>query len=48
MTKDREERDAAVESCTKADPRQHHLEDSEIDVPQEHSQAGKEEEYGKM
>ena len=48
MTKDRNERDASVESSAKSDPRQHQLENSEIDVPQEHSQAGEEEKYGKM
>ena len=36
MTKYRDERDAAVESRAKADPRQHQLEDSEIDIPQEY------------
>ena len=36
MTKYRDERDAAVERCAKADPGQHQFENCEINVPQEH------------
>ena len=42
MTKYRDESDAALESCTKADPRQHQLENSEVNVPQEHRYTGEE------
>ena len=44
MIKYRDERDAAVESRAKADPRQHKLENCEINVPQEHREAGEEQE----
>jgi hypothetical protein len=33
MTKERDECDAPIESCAKADPRQYQLENSEINVP---------------
>ena len=36
MTKYWDERDAAIESSAKADPRQDQLENREINVPQEH------------
>ena len=37
VAKYRDERDAPVESRAKADPRQYQLENSEVNVPQEHS-----------
>ena len=40
--------DAPVESRAKADPRQHQLEASEVDVAKEHNEAGEEQEQGKV
>jgi hypothetical protein len=40
--------DTSIESRADTDPGQNHLENREMNVPQEHCQAGKEEEQGKM
>ena len=41
-------RKATVETCAKADPRQHQLEDREIDVAKEHNKASEEQEKGNV
>ena len=48
MTKDWHQRDASIKSRANADPRQHQLENREINIPQEHDQAGKEQEQGNV
>ena len=40
--------DAPVESCAKADPRQHQPEDCEIDVAKEYNKASEEQEEGNV
>ena len=40
--------DAPIESCAKDDPRQHQLEDREINVAKENNEAGEEQEQGKV
>ena len=48
MTKSWDEGDISVQSRTTSNPRQHYLGDRRIEVPQEHDEAGKEEEDGEV
>ena len=48
VTEDWHERDASIKSRASADPRQHQFENREINVPQEHNEAGEEEEEGNV
>ena len=48
VTEDWHDRDTSVQSRANANPRQHQLENREINVPQEYNQAGEEQEQGNM